>query len=192
MTHMQAIVEVGGLWKNMTPDAKKPYDALAASDKARYHKMVQDLETQGFFTNSKGEKCQGAPRNMSPEKPRNVPEDQLLNYSLKSHLNIKELRSKYPDLVVKQRKHQSEVSSEEAPMLKCEVPATKKPKGPKKPATGYMFFMKEKSPVVMKQKSLSMIEASKLIGQMWRELKNKKKYEALHLTDVQRYEAEMA
>ena len=113
MTHMQAIVEVGALWKNLTADAKKAYDALASFDKARYQKEIKDLETHGHFTNSKGEKCQGAPRTKSPQKPVNIPEDQLLNYSLKSHLNIKELRSKYPDLEIKQRKPQREVSSQE-------------------------------------------------------------------------------
>jgi hypothetical protein len=92
------------MWKNLTPDVKKAYEALASSDKARYQKEVQDLETLGYFTNSKGVKCQGAPRTKSPEKQLIIPEDQLLNYSLKSHLNIKELRSKYPDLVIKQRK----------------------------------------------------------------------------------------
>jgi hypothetical protein len=40
-----------------------------------------------------------------------------------------------------------------------------KPKGPKKPLSAYMFYSKEKCPEVMKKKGLSMIEASKLVGQ---------------------------
>ena len=66
-----------------------------------------------------------------------------------------------------------------------------KAKGPKKPLGAYMFFSKEKTPELMKKKGLSLMEASKLCGQMWRELKNKKKYENLNTQDILRYQAEL-
>lgn len=43
----------------------------------------------------------------------------------------------------------------------------------------------------MKQKGLTMIETSKLIGQLWKELKNKKKFENLSAADIKRYQAEL-
>jgi hypothetical protein len=76
------------------------------------------------------------------------------------------------------------------------VPVSKKSKkvvkkGPKKPLTAYMFYMKEKQPELMKKKNMSMIESTKLLGQMWRDLKNKKKYENMNAVDIKRYQAEL-
>ena len=66
-----------------------------------------------------------------------------------------------------------------------------KAKGPKKPLSPYMFYTKEKTPELMKKKGLSLVEASKLCGQMWKELKNKKKYENLNAQVILRYQAEL-
>jgi hypothetical protein len=109
----------------------------------------------------------------------------LKSYRLEvnSPLSIQELRAKYPELGLKNiavRTSSLQVAPEPL-KLACETPKVKKKaKGPKRPLTAYMYFMKEKSQQLMKSKGLGLIEATKLLGQMWKDLKNKKKYENLH------------
>jgi hypothetical protein len=57
ISHALVVKEIAKSWNSLSEEAKKGYKALAASDTARYKREVDQLEKQGFFTNSKGEHC---------------------------------------------------------------------------------------------------------------------------------------
>lgn len=67
----------------------------------------------------------------------------------------------------------------------------KKAKGPKRPLSAYMFFVKDKRPEVAKKHSDEPVtEIAKRLGEMWHKLKDKSEYEAQALKDKKRYEKE--
>ena len=59
------VKNVGLQWKALTEEQRSPFIAMAQSDKARYQKELKEVETQGFFTNSKGEKCKPSPKKVN-------------------------------------------------------------------------------------------------------------------------------
>ena len=60
---------------------------------------------------------------------------------------------------------------------------------PKKAKVAFMFFMKERSPIVMKENNLkSCAGAAKLLGQVWSQMSEaeKKPYDDLNKKDIER------
>jgi hypothetical protein len=61
---------------------------------------------------------------------------------------------------------------------------------PKKAKVAFMFFMKERSPIVMKENGLnSCAKAAKLLGQVWSQMsvEEKKPYDDLNRADIERH-----
>ena len=76
--------------------------------------------------------------------------------------------------------------------MKIKTP--KNPDKPKKALTSYMFFCNDKRAEVMeKHEGKGIGDISKVMGAMWKEIKEseKKKYEMMHEKDKERYEEEM-
>lgn len=78
---------------------------------------------------------------------------------------------------------------------KATKPKTKKKEqtGPKKPKSGFMFFSQERRKALKEeQPTLSITEASKVIGAEWRKLtdEEKKPYDELASKDRERYKKE--
>ena len=126
LTQPMVMKEVGGLWKNLTPEQKQPFDALAQSDKARYQDQMGQLEKSGYFLNSKGEKCRPSPKKIkrhlapSPERDQTV-----FKYKLQSPLSINELRATYPGLEIERASSEHQMVSQ-ITQLQCEKPSPKK------------------------------------------------------------------
>ena len=88
MSHTQAISECGKQWNSLNDEEKKPYEALAASDKARYQKEMEELETQGYYTNAHGLKCQSGPLKPKIKSQPPTLDQPLSSFTLLSNLTI--------------------------------------------------------------------------------------------------------
>ena len=102
----QIVKNVGLQWKALTEEQRSPFIAMAESDKARYQKELKEVETQGYFINSKGEKCKPSPKKVNKRViehlQQKTPEKDLpvFKYKLKSSLSLNDFRATYPDLQV--------------------------------------------------------------------------------------------
>lgn len=108
-------------------------------------------------------------------------------------------KKKYEDLAKKDKERYSGEMSQYTPPPTSDDDATpsKKKKreqtGPKRPMSAYLYFCKDMREVLKKEKpELKANEATSEIGARWKALseEQKKPYEARHLVDKQRYEAE--
>lgn len=108
-------------------------------------------------------------------------------------------KKKYEDLAKKDKERYSGEMSQYTPPPTSDDDATpsKKKKreqtGPKRPMSAYLYFCKDMREVLKKEKpELKANEATSEIGARWKALSEdqKKPYEARHLVDKQRYEAE--
>lgn len=216
MKQCDVMTETSKFWKPL--EDKSAFEALALSDMARYREQLKSVETQGFFLNSSGEKCRPGPKkqksNLAHTPEKNQP---VFKYKLTSPLSLDEIRKNYPDLEVQRATSETRpysifnniqmkcenksakktVSKKVEPATMSQVSTLKRSKsqkveGPKRPKSAYLFFCADKQKDIMKKQGFKLTEAAKACGQLWRELKNKKKYENLALNDVKRYQAEMA
>lgn len=68
----------------------------------------------------------------------------------------------------------------------------KDPNAPKRPLSAYFFFAKDKRAEVLKKNpGMSVTEVAKALGEQWRGLGDKSKYEKMAVNDKARYEKEM-
>ena len=79
MGHGEIMTIVGQNWKNLTPADKKPFELLHEADKARY---LKEVELQGPVAKTL------PARSKSPVR----------TYQVYSTLNVKDMKSKYPEL----------------------------------------------------------------------------------------------
>ena len=87
---------------------------------------MSQLENQGYFLNSKGEKCRPTPKKIKRHLAPSPEKDQtLFKYKLQSPLGINEIRATYPGLEIERATSDHQMVSQIA-QLQCEKPSPKK------------------------------------------------------------------
>lgn len=82
MNQKSLVKQVGKQWNDLSAEQKAPFEALGLSDKARYQKELKEVESNGYFTNSNGEKCKPAPKKASKQAMLPEKDQPIFKYKL--------------------------------------------------------------------------------------------------------------
>ena len=162
-------------WSKLKQEQKTEYMNSAAEDKKRYDRELKQLEKKGFFKNKDGKDSRDLLKSDKKEKAVSV-------------------KSKKPAVAPKKVPKTKKALKQEAREAK---EAEKKKDGnicvPKRPCTGYVFFMTENGKKIRKTNpELKVTEVMKRCAEDWKKVSDasKKKYEKMNEKDKERYQKE--
>lgn len=188
--------KLGEMWKDVDEELKAEYQEKAKQDKERYERELEDYIPKEGFKNPKDRK-KSKPKSNSPKRARSAyiffcqdKRESVSSSGLKNTEVLKKLGEMWKSIDDKKKKKYIKMAEEdkeryEEEMKNYNPPSSdknekkkkkSKKSGKKRALSGYMLFCKDARENVKEENpDMKLTEITKILGQMWRDLSEKKK-----------------